>query len=88
MSRGFFCCHAFKLVNRRVKGCLNVRRSERFQLLVKAAPVRYKAIWLLMANTACGSTDICELRLHEIDLETGWYIKPRTKNDIDRRVKL
>jgi len=57
------------------------------RLLVDADP-NFSAMILLGINGGFGNTDISELTIDVVDLESGWIDFPRPKTGIDRRIPL
>ena len=58
------------------------------RMLIDAADATMAAMLTLAMNAGLNNTDICELQLSHVDLETGWVDFPRTKTGIHRRFKL
>ena len=56
--------------------------------MIDAASVQLKAMLLLGINAALGNSDIGNLRLDDLNLETGWLDYPRPKTGVARRAWL
>lgn len=61
---------------------------EEIRRLLDVAGIPLKAMILLAINAGFGPTDIAQLPIAAVDLNTGWMTFPRPKTKVDRRAKL
>jgi integrase len=76
------------LRNERERNGERLLTKEECQLLLDAAPVPLKAMFLLGLNCGFGNHDCATLPLVKVDLERGWISYARPKTGIKRRCPL
>ena len=69
------------------KGAMDFQADEIHRLLKHSSPT-FKAMILLGVNGGLGNSDLCELPLSAIDLESGWMDYPRKKTATLRRIPI
>jgi integrase len=62
--------------------------ADELRRLIEAAPQPLKAMLLLGINAGLGNSDVANLVMKQLDLESGWLNYPRPKTGVTRRCPL